>query len=140
MEIYIDTNNVLDDASGVYLMETSDKEPLAPRGVLVQRLNESATRLVSLLSRFTTVDLRRSADDELKQSAALIFDLALSARKASGKAQAITDQIHSFLVNLTLCKVYINKGLADLSKAHETLATADAENLNLLLHTKIPPI
>lgn len=140
MEIYINTQNILDDIGGTYLMETGDSNPIPPKGVLVQRLNEAATRLVTLLSRHMTIDLRRSADDELHQPETFVFILTLSTRKASGKAQPITDQIHSFLVNATLSKVCANMGLKEVSANHEAMATADAEIISALVHTKLPPL
>lgn len=139
MELYIQTANVLNDFAGRWYSETSLEE-LPVKAQQVQALNESWASLVPLIGRWMQSDFQLFAEDTLNTRPVIHITLNLSPRRAAGKVQAVTDTIHSFLVNSILAKVYSVNAMDALSQKYTALAASDAETLSVLINTKQPPI
>jgi len=140
MKVVIDTQNILDDVDGVFLRETGDRNNMPQRGVLMQYLNEANARVIILIGKYYEAYCQEEADDSLGLADKFVYGLLMSPRREMGKAQAITDTIHSFLVNLVLAKVFTNAGLAELGAKHEAQYGADGAVLQQLIHSKRPPV
>lgn len=130
---------MIDDIGSKFLQELGSTDPIPPRGTLVQNLNESNGRLKSILGRFLKAELAEYADDSLAMGDNFIYTLLISSRKAANKAQPLADIIHSYLVNSVLTKSYSTMGQAELAAKHEAQTVSDAQVINKLLHTKLPP-
>lgn len=126
-------------------MELQDKHPIPPRGVLIQSLNEANGRIRTVLGRYMTMpagtnnERDQLADNSLRESAEYVYTLRLSPRKGNGKAQAITDLLHSYMVNAALTRIFSSVNV-DLSARHEAQTAADVQSITSLLHQKLPPV
>lgn len=139
MTISLITQNLIDDIGAKFLMETNGTDPIPPKGVTIQRLNESCADLIQICGRFIEDDWQDIASDSLHKDDAIVFNLIMSRRRSAGKTQAIADLMHAYLVNAALSKIYTSMMLADLSTIRSNEATANAQGITLLFHTKTPP-
>lgn len=140
MEINIRLNNLIEDIGGQFMMESGSDKPLPPKGVLVQFLNEVYAGLAIPLARyFSTKEESQITSDSNLSNGCYGFDLVLTNRRVKGKTAALTDTLHSYMVNAGLSKVYAVANLVELSNKRSALATSDLQNLIQLLNTKCPP-
>lgn len=139
MDIIINTQNIVDDIGGRFLMELKSADPIPPKGVVIQELNQANARLTAILGRFLEPCCLQCADDSLAIGDTLVYKLILSSRKSANKVQPMTDLIHSFLVNSVLAKSYSTMGQAELASLHEANSVSDAQVISQLLHSKTPP-
>ena len=79
-------------------------------------------------------------DDQLAIPESFVYDLALSERRAEGKAQPLTDYMHNFVVHLTLSRFYSAVSQQELSNIHSQLALDTAGLLEEMIYTKKPPL
>lgn len=139
MVITINTTNLINDISGMFLQEIPTEVHIPPTGVIVQALNEATARLRIAIGRYLEPDYKDSATDELSIPESYEFKFALSPRKSSGKAQAAADLVHSYLVNVATAKCMSNSLMVELGGKHDQQGIADLQNLLSLLTTKLPP-
>lgn len=140
MEIKINTSNIIADVGSRFLQELKSSDPIPPKGTLIQSLNESRGRLAVIVSRWLDADYKESANDNLSEATEIVYDLRLTVRRSGAKAQAIADLMHSYLVNATLAKCYYIMAQGELAKLHNDQSIADAQAINQLINSKIPPI
>ena len=141
MVITINTQNIIDDISAEFLMELGSTDAIPPKGKLIQSLNESNARLKVILNRYLDYsDVNQTAEDSLGVEEEFVYNLWLSTRKGTNKAQSLADAVHAFLVNVTLTKAYSTMMMPELAKKHDEQAVADATLLNTLLNSKLPPV
>lgn len=141
MVITLHTQNIIADISAEFLAETGSVDTMPAKGKLIQTLNESVARLKVILNRYMDYsDVNQTAEDSLGIEDQLVFNLWLSTRKGTNKAQSLADAMHAFLVNATLAKSYSVMVLPELAKKHDEQSVADATLLNTLLNSKLPPV
>ena len=140
MVLTIGTKNIIDDVGAHFLLELKSDDPIPPKGILLQSLREACARLRPVFGRFLEPDYEDAASDDLGTPESYItFSLRFSPRREAGKAQAMADIIHSYLVNSVLTKCYSEMSLMELAAKHETQSVSDAQALSLMVNTKIPP-
>ena len=140
MDIVLNISNLTGDIGAKYLQEMGDADPIPPKGTLIQSLNEANARLTAILGRFVELTYQEYADDSLAVGDCYVYKLLLSSRRASGKIQAITDLMHSYLVNAVLSKIYAISGHTEVAEMHEKMSVSDAGVITQMLHSKIPPM
>lgn len=89
--------------------------------------------------RFLVEDYEHWADDTRSIADSYVFDLSLSERRAIGKAQPVTDAMHTLVVQYALSKFYATVNQGELSNRHSILALDAGKELEDLLYTKQPP-
>lgn len=141
MVLTISTKNIIDDVGAHFLLELKSNDPIPPKGILLQSLREACARLRPVFGRFLEPGYEDTASDDLGIPQSYItFSLRFSPRRAAGKVQAMTDLVHSFLVNSVLTKCYSEMSLMDLAAKHETQSVSDAQALSLMINSKMPPL
>lgn len=140
MDVVLYISNLSEDIGAKFLQEMGTKEPIPPKGTLIQGLNEANARLTAILGRFIELNYQEYADDSLAIGDRYVYKLILSSRRASGKIQPIADLMHSFLVNSVLSKVYAVSSHTEVAQLHEQMSIADAKAITQMLHSKIPPM
>lgn len=140
MDIIINTQNVINDIGGKFLMELQSADPIPPKGTLIQCFNEAHARLTAILGRFIEPSYIEMADDSLAIGDNVVYKMNLSSRRAANKLQPLTDLFHSYMVNSVLAKSYSTMGQADLAAKHEAQTVSDAQVISQLLNSKIPPV
>lgn len=143
MVVVINTQNVIDDVSSHFLQELKSADSMPPKGTIVQALKEANARLRTVVGRYveiTNKDITELADDSLTLDENLVYNFRLSPRRAATKLQAITDMMHSYLVNSILTKSYGAMGETDFATLHDNQTVADAKVIQQLMRTKLPPI
>ena len=138
MDVVLYISNLSEDIGAKFLQEMGTKEPIPPKGTLIQGLNEANARLTAVLGRFIELNYQEYADDSLAIGDRYVYKLLLSSRRASGKVQSIADLMHSFL-NSVLSKVYTISSHTEVAQLHEQMSIADAKAITQMLHSKIPP-
>ena len=93
MDIIINTQNVINDIGSKFLQELQSADSIPPKGTLVQSLNEANARLTAIMGRYAEPSFQEYADDSLAVGDNIVYKLLLSAGKASGKIQPLTDLI-----------------------------------------------
>jgi len=101
---------------------------------------EAASALSHRLHRYLRTYYQDEADDQLGIPEAFVFDFAFSERRAEGKAQPLTDYMHSFVVDLTLSRFYSSVSQQELSNIHSQKALETAGLLEDMIYTKKPPL
>lgn len=122
------------------MSESQALDSMPPKGMIIQSLNEAHGRLVSILGRFLDPSFNDSASDSLSAEESYVYELRLSLRKSSNKAKPMADLIHSYMVNSALTKLYSSMSQAELAGKHDAQATSDAQVIDQMLHSKLPPI
>ena len=140
MEIRVYKENVIGDLSAKFLQDLGTTDPVPPRGMLLQAMNEVLVSLRLMCSRFLRPSYDLVADDSLSSADAFVFSFTMGARRMAGKAQSLADAIHSYLVNATLGKVYADSNNTDMAQKRATLAQGDGQLILSLLNSKIPPV
>ncbi len=111
--------------------------------------NEQLKREIVIVSSALTRMLKRHLVDSDSQEAdntldgrvgsQLEWELDMSERRASNKAQPLTDACHDYMVHYTLARYYKSVNAGELSNTH-SLQTADAaREIEGLLYSKTPP-
>ena len=101
---------------------------------------EAASALSHRLHRYLRTWYQDEVDDQLAIPESFVYDLALSERRAEGKAQPLTDYMHNFVVHLTLSRFYSAVSQQELSNIHSQLALDTAGLLEEMIYTKKPPL
>lgn len=101
---------------------------------------EAASTLSHIVGRYLNDTAGFEADDSANIPDAFVYDLNFSERRMQGKAQAMADAMHSYIVHYTLSRYYITVAAPDLAKTHTELATAAATLVQRLMYTKKPPL
>ena len=61
-------------------------------------------------------------------------------RRLQNKAEALTQDIHSFIVSAALSRYYNSVFNDNLANMYERKALADAQDITILLNSKLPPV
>lgn len=139
MDITLKQQLLVQDIGARYLMETGTSEPIPPKGILVQCVDEACAKLTALCGRFLEPAVELNSDDKMGMGDAYIFRFDMSERRAANKARSLAMLMHSYVVNAALVKVLATANTA-LAQTHDTQAAADAQNIEQLLRSKLPPI
>ena len=149
MIITIETKEVLFDIADKSHLEVASitdaearyrAEAGTDKGEEVERaLTSSRAALDQLLFKYLVPDQDGEGSNDPGFPQYFTYTLRLSERRGAGKAQALADTMHSYLVNLTLAKFYHSVAQEQLASMREGLATADAQLLTKLINTKQPP-
>ncbi len=107
---------------------------------LFRCIAEVGSALSRSLHRYLVDYFQDEADnnDTLPQS--LVYELNLSERRASGKAQPLADAMHQYVVHYALAKFYATVSQTELSNKHSTLTQDASQTIDALLLTKKPPL
>lgn len=117
----------------------SDKNEQLKREIVIV-----SSALTRMLQRYLVDDDTDTADNTLdgrvdEQDEQLEWELEMSDRRASNKAQPLTDACHDYMVHYTLARYYKSVNAGELSNTH-SLQTADAaREIEGLLFSKTPP-
>ncbi|MBR4404926.1 MAG: hypothetical protein IKW84_08960 [Bacteroidaceae bacterium] len=114
----------------------SDKNEQLKREIVIV-----SSALTRMLQRYLNVDDTAQADNTLdgRVGQQLVWELDMSDRRASNKAQPLADACHDYLVHYTLARYYKSVNAGELSNTH-SLQTADAAGeIEGLLFSKTPP-
>lgn len=101
---------------------------------------ESVSELRSLLYRWIADDYRQDADDVPEDKSDIMFALSMSTRRAAGKAAALPEKMHDFIVNRTLGRFYASVGEADLSSLHAGISADAATHIEQVIYRRNEPI
>lgn len=102
-------------------------------------LLNSLSTLTATYARFVQDTLVLPSDNELSIPETIEIDIYGSDRRLGGKTSAISNTMHSLLVNMTLSLFYISVTQTDLAKIHDDLAVLDVQLLKKLIYIKQPP-
>ena len=114
----------------------SDKNEQLKREIVIV-----SSALTRMLQRYLVDNDTDAADNTLEGRVGeqLEWELDMSERRASNKAQPLTDACHDYLVHYTLVRYYKSVNAGELSNTH-SLQTADAaREIEGLLYSKTPP-
>ena len=103
-------------------------------------LTECIARLTKLVFRYLKKAYVIEADDLLNIPEQYVFDFDLTEREGTGKAQAMADLMHDYIVSYTLAKFYASVSAGDLSNSRSALAMAAGNEITELLFTKAAPV
>lgn len=150
MRIEIVTQRIIEDMMIKSHLESQAIKDLADRDYV--RIDEedmdevrrdivsASASLANILQRYLRPDTSFLAEDAaLELTPTMVYDLAFSERRQSGKAQPLADAFHSYLVNLALSKFYESVNQNDMANKRRALAAADAELIENLIYRKLPP-
>lgn len=127
--------SVITDAEVRYRAEAgTDKLDEIERDII-----SSLATLSQIAGRYSAIDMTPYASNSAGLPDYLVLDFTFSERRLDGKAQALTDAIHSFLVDNTLALFYETVSLADFQTKRAAQAAIDAQLLEHLIFTKKPP-
>lgn len=105
---------------------------------LTRMMMNAQSAVTRRLNKYLDRDYTDSANNDPSLPESFTWDLEMSERRSSGKAQPLTDAIHDFIVNLTLARYYRNAGAADLSASHDAVAISCADEIDILINSKVP--
>ena len=114
----------------------SDKNEQLKREIVIV-----SSALTRMLQRYLVDSVSQEADNTLdgRVGSQLEWELEMSDRRASNKAQPLADACHDYLVHYTLARYYKSVNAGELSNTH-SLQTADAaREIEGLLYSKTPP-
>lgn len=114
----------------------SDKNEQLKREIVIV-----SSALTRMLQRYLVADDTDAADNALdgRVGQQLVWELDMSDRRASNKAQPLADACHDYMVHYTLARYYKSVNAGELSNTH-SLQTADAaREIEGLLFSKTPP-
>lgn len=114
----------------------SDKNEQLKREIIIV-----SSALTRMLQRYLVDSDSQEADNTLdgRVGSQLEWELYMSERRASNKAQPLTDACHDYMVHYTLARYYKSVNAGELSNSH-SLQTADAaREIEGLLYSKTPP-
>lgn len=114
----------------------SDKNEQLKREIVIV-----SSALTRMLQRYLVDSDSQEADNTLDGSVGsqLEWELDMSERRASNKAQPLADACHDYMVHYTLARYYKSVNAGELSNTH-SLQTADvAREIEGLLYSKTPP-
>lgn len=138
--ISISVDTLVDEIGAVFLMESASSNPIPPKGILQQYMNEANARLLILLGKYVAPISESDASNELRVSSSYDYEIIMSPRKVANKLQPLADLMNAYLRNDALAALYADAQLPELSKKHTDQATANAQSIDILIHTKIPPM
>ena len=131
---HLEVASIADPAVRYKLEAGTEKDPEIKRC-----LDEAATDLRGEIARFLAVDQTPSSNNALPTVSAYVYDLNLSSRRSSSKADALKNAFESYVVVRSLAKFHRSVGQAELSSMYESQALAQAQSINNLLYSKLPP-
>lgn len=141
MDITLKQQLLIQNIGAKYLMETGSNEPIPPKGILVQSVDEACAKLTALCGRFLKPSASKNADDTLGVGDEYVFHFDMSERRAANKSDALAMLMHSYIVNAALAKLLATTAaLANTAQVHDSQALADAQSIDQLLRSKLPPI
>lgn len=114
----------------------SDKNEQLKREIVIV-----SSALTRMLQRYLVDSDSQEADNTLdgRVGSQLEWELHMSERRASNKAQPLADACHDYMVHYTLARYYKSVNAGELSNTH-SLQTADAaREIEGLLYSKTPP-
>lgn len=112
----------------------SEKLPLIYKGVAggIARLGRRCIRF--LKNNYTESDNVREIPEEYN------FDFNFSERRAIGKSERLSEEMHNFVVHYALSQFYSDVSQGDLSNKHGLLAVESGNEIDTMLYSKLPPI
>lgn len=156
INITLKTSNLVNDISGVYLMETGSTSPTPPRGTMLESLAEARTGMLGRLKEFlyyTSVipvngdapkdrpdyGMQSSGTDNIPAGDDILVVLNVSSRRIVN-TDAVAKLLHSYLVNAALCRIYTNMAQTELAKVHSEKLSTDIDTLNSMMYKKVMPV
>ncbi len=107
---------------------------------LFRDIAESGSSLSRLLFRYLADYYQDEASNNDTLPESLVYELNISERRSSGKAQPLADAMHQYVVHYTLAKFYASVSQTELSNAHSLQTQGAASQIEDLLLTKKPPL
>lgn len=114
-----------------------------------EEIYRELTYAVGSLKRVMHRVLKRAVVREVEQKTAdnlvfaipdsIVFELAMSERRAANKVVPLCDKMQEFLVNLILTRHYANVGQGEMSKNRSLRAIEIGNEIDELIYTKEPP-
>lgn len=106
---------------------------------IVRCINEGVARLRHRCWRFLKDDWKETSDNVVTLPDAFTIELVLTERRAVGKAEPLTEAMHTLVVEYALSKFYSDMAQQDLSNKHGLLAVDAGNRIEELLYSKLPP-
>lgn len=106
---------------------------------ITRDLINAVSSLYGVAGRYLEKDTTYMAGDALSLPATIVFKFSFAERRLDGKAQALADAIHSYLVNYTLSLFYNAAANADMAQKRAQMALADRTLVETLVFTKKAP-
>lgn len=127
--------SVITDAEARYKVEAgTEKKDEIERDIIT-----AITMLHPTIERYLVSDHTGIAENGAGLPQTIIFDFSFSERRLDGKAQALTDAVHAYLVDCTLGLFYASVGHTEFQAKRTQMALADAQLVERLVYTKKPP-
>ena len=124
------------DVNERYRIEAgSEKEDL-----ISDCIRNAGNKLTHRCLRFLDNSYIEESDNEFPDLGSFVFEFEQgSGRRFDGKADALTDAMHTFMVEYALAKFYSTVSQGELSNKHSMLALEAGNAIDDLLYTKLPP-
>lgn len=107
---------------------------------IVRCINEGVARLSRVMTRWMRSAITSETDNTSSLPASWTFDLAISERRAIGKAEPLSELVQTFVVEYALSKFYSDMSVQEYSNKHSVLALDAASRLDDLMYSKMPPL
>ena len=110
-------------------------------GEVLESLQEAWRMLKGICRPFLDVTADSTGNDVFDTSTtdkSLVFDVTV--RRTSNIAEALSQAIHTFLVNGTLRRFYTTAAMADLASLYASGETASRDEIVNLLYRKMEPV
>ena len=106
---------------------------------IVRCINEGMAQAERRCIRYLKERYDKYSDNTLKVPDSVVFDFAMSERRAIGKAEPLASCLQDLIVHYALSMFYSSVSQGDLSNKHSLLAIEAGNVLTDLLYTKQPP-
>lgn len=128
--------SAIENAEARYRLEAGTEK----KDEIVRCVNEGVARLSRVLTRWMKGEIVKEVDNTTSLPESWTFDLALSERRAVGKAAPIAELVQTFVVEYALSKFYSDMSAQEYSNKHSVLALDAASRLDDLMYSKMPPL
>lgn len=131
---HLDVSDIT-DAEARYRVEAGTEKTAEVERSLVTSLS----MLHQIAGRYLVTDMTYTAGNDIGLPSTIVLDFSFSERRLDGKAQALADAIHAYLVDNTLALFYNSVSDATLATKRAQLALTDSQLVQTLVYTKKPP-
>lgn len=123
------------DAEARYRAEAGTEK----EGEIHRCIQEGASRLMHRCLRYLRNYYTDKRDNEDNPQSVYVYDFVLSERRSLGKAEPLSEAMHTFIVEYALSKFYASVSQGELSNKHSLLAVDAGNRIDELLYFKLPP-
>lgn len=124
------------DDKARYLAELGSEKEAEAQQCITDASNEVAAFIRPLL---TFSSGSETATDAYDTAASIVYTLSVTARKASGMANALAKAIHAYIVDAALAKFYGSVAQGDLAEIHRVRLASELADINNIIYRRKNP-